>query len=116
MKVAIKPNSFVARIAAKKMGAASVAIVFGKTIFLWNHSVSDFLKNKNLLRHEAAHVRQYQQYGFLRFIFLYLKESVRHGYFMNRFEVEAREMENQEQVLDGMVFYVNKKLVSLSIR
>ena len=91
----IKENSWLARIAAKKLKADSVAMVLGKTIHLHNSSKEDFLKNKKWVRHELCHVQQFQQYGFIGFIVRYLIESVRHGYYNNRFEVEAREAENR---------------------
>jgi hypothetical protein len=38
-------------------------------------------------------VAQYRQFGFVPFIFLYLAEWIKKGYYNNRFEVEAREAE-----------------------
>jgi hypothetical protein len=89
----IKENSFVARIAAWKMNSKRVAIVFGNTIHLHNTSKEEFLSNKRWVNHELEHVRQYREYGFLRFIVRYLIESVKKGYHNNRFEVAAREAE-----------------------
>lgn len=91
----IKENSFLARIAAKKLGADAVAMVLGKTIHLHNSSKEEFLQNKQWLKHELCHVRQFKQYGFTGFIVRYLIESIRHGYHNNRFEIEAREAENR---------------------
>ena len=89
----IKENSFVARIAAFKLGTRSVAIVIGKTIHLHNTSKEDFLKNKKWLRHELCHIRQFQQHGYWMFIVKYLWESIRSGYYSNKYEVEARAAE-----------------------
>ena len=89
----IKENSWLARIAAKKLGADTVAMVLGKTIHLHNSSKAEFLQNKNWVKHESCHVRQFQQYGFIGFIARYLIESIRHGDYNNKFEVEAREEE-----------------------
>ncbi len=86
----IKENSWLARVAALKLNTNSVAIVLGKTIHLHHTSKEEFLKNKKWLHHELCHVQQYKQYGFLGFIFKYLYESIRHGYYNNRFEIEAR--------------------------
>lgn len=91
----IKENSFFARLAAFKLGGNRVAIVLGKTVHLWQATAEDFLKNERWLRHELAHIRQFKEYGFLRFIFLYLAESIRYGYRNNRFEKEARQAETQ---------------------
>ena len=74
----------------------SVAVVIGKTIHLWNTSREDFLKNKRWLNHELVHIQQFKHYGFIKFLFLYLLESLKNGYYNNRFEIEAREKENDE--------------------
>jgi hypothetical protein len=89
----IKENSFVARIAAFKLGTKSVAIVIGKTIHLHNTTKEDFLKNKKWLRHELCHIRQFQQHGYWGFILKYLWESIRSGYYNNKYEMEARAAE-----------------------
>jgi len=91
----VKPNSWLAGIAARKLGSTSVAMVLGKTIHLHNISKTDFLQNKRLLRHELCHVRQYQRHGFIWFLVQYLWESIRKGYYNNKFEVEARKAEEE---------------------
>ena len=93
MKIRVKERSFIARVAAFILRTNNVAIVIGKTIFLWNASKEDLLKNKKWLRHELVHVRQFLRYGFFPFIFMYLWESMKNGYFNNKFEVEARAFE-----------------------
>jgi len=89
----IKENSFVARIAAFKLGTQSVAIVIGKTIHLHNTTEEAFLQNKRWLKHELCHIRQFQQHGYLPFIVKYLWESIRSGYYNNKYEAEARAAE-----------------------
>jgi hypothetical protein len=64
----------------------------------------EFLQNEAWVRHEVCHVRQYRQYGFLRFLWLYLLEYWRYGYRQNRFEVAAREAEDDEGVVSGVEF------------
>ena len=91
----IREKSLFARIAAKKMRSHSVAMVLGKTIHLHNISEKDFLSNERLLKHELCHVRQYQQHGFIGFLIKYLLESLRKGYYNNKFEVEARHAEEE---------------------
>ena len=93
MKIRVKERSFIARIAAFVLRTNNVAIVFGKTIFLWNATKEDLLNNKNWLRHELVHVQQFLHYGFFPFIFMYLWESIKKGYYHNKFEVEARNFE-----------------------
>ena len=92
--IKIKENSILARIAAGQLKSKNAAIVFRKTIHLFGVGKAEFLANEKWVKHELKHVEQYSQYGFFRFIFLYLQETIRNGYFNNRFEAEAREAEN----------------------
>ncbi|MCP9752846.1 DUF4157 domain-containing protein [Ferruginibacter sp. HRS2-29] len=89
----VKENSWIARIAARKLKAASVAIVIGSTIHLYNTSKEDFLADAAWLKHELCHVEQFRRHGFFTFIFKYLVESWKKGYYNNKFEEEAREAE-----------------------
>ena len=91
----IKENSWLAKIAAKKLGTRSIAMVLGKTIHLYNTSKEDFLQDKKWLKHELCHVQQFKQHGYFVFIIKYLLESARYGYFNNRFEKEARDAEEK---------------------
>ena len=91
----IKEHSWIARIAAKKLGKKEVAMVLGKTIHLWNTTEGEFLKNEKWVTHELCHVQQYKRYGFVNFLVRYLWESIRKGYYNNKYEVEAREAENK---------------------
>lgn len=86
----IKENSWIAKIAAKKMKAHSVAIVLGNTIHLHNASRLQFLNNERWVKHEACHIRQFQENGFFVFIIKYIWQSIRHGYYNNKYEAEAR--------------------------
>lgn len=94
-KYIIKENSWVAWLAAKKLGASSVAIVVGKTIHLHKSSKENFLKNERWLKHELCHIRQFKQHGYLSFIAKYVWESLLHGYHNNKYEKEAREAEKK---------------------
>lgn len=94
-RVSIRAASFLARIAARFMRADQLAMVIGSTIHLHGVSVSTFLSNARWVRHELCHVDQYRHYGTLRFLLLYLMESIRKGYEQNRFEVEARAAETK---------------------
>ena len=89
----IKENSFLARIAAKKLRKDNVALVLGKTIHLWKTTSTEFLQNEKWVKHEICHVKQYQQYGIAGFIIRYLWESIKKGYQQNKYEIEAREAE-----------------------
>jgi hypothetical protein len=94
LRYKIKENSWIARIAAWKLRSDNVAIVIGSTIHLHNTSRESFLMNKRWLRHELKHIQQFHEYGFFPFIFKYLLETIRNGYYNNRFEKEARIAEN----------------------
>lgn len=89
----IKENSWLAKIAARKLGSQSVAMVLGKTIHLYNTAKEDFLQNEKWVKHELCHVQQYRQHGFIGFIVKYVWESIHKGYYNNKFEVQARAAE-----------------------
>lgn len=89
----VKENSFLARMAAFKLGSSNVAFVLGSTIHLHNVSKEEFLNNEQWLRHELCHIRQFREHGFLPFVMKYLLESLRMGYYNNKYEAEARAAE-----------------------
>lgn len=93
-QIQIRENSILARVAAKKLGVSQVALTIGKTIHLCRTPRAEFLANERWVKHELAHVEQFGEHGFLRFIVLYLWESARRGYYNNRFEIEARAKES----------------------
>lgn len=97
--VLIKENALIARVAALVMKSKNAAIVFGKTIYLHNASATQLMANKKWLRHELRHIEQYMQYGFARFISTYLFESIKRGYYNNKLEADARQAENNEDIL-----------------
>lgn len=104
MKVRIKENSWLAKLAAIKLKSESVAIVFGRTIHLYNAGRGDLLSNRDWLCHELTHVQQYQHYGFTGFIVRYLAEWIKNGYYNNRFEIEARNNEKNEKLIKQFSF------------
>lgn len=89
----IKENSWVAAIAAKKLRVKSVAMVLGKTIHLFGSSKEDFLADECWVKHELCHVKQFKEHGYVLFLIKYLWESLRVGYYKNKYEVEARAAE-----------------------
>ncbi len=91
----IKENSWLAKIAAKKLRSNAVAMVLGKTIHLHNTSKEAFLQDTRWLKHELCHIRQFKQHGYTGFLILYLWESIRRGYYNNKFEVAARKAETE---------------------
>ncbi len=104
MNIIIKENSWLGRQAARRLKSPNAAIVIKNDIHLWGVSKTAFLQNLSWTRHEVAHVHQYQQYGVLRFIFLYLMETAQKGYYNNRFEAEARNKEEDQSLLDNVNF------------
>lgn len=93
----IREGSLLARLAARKLKAHSVAMVLGSTIHLHNVSKEDFRKAEPWLRHEQCHLKQFKEHGFFGFISKYVLETLRKGYRNNRFEVEAREWEKMDK-------------------
>lgn len=71
-----------------------MAMVMGKTILLYNTTKAEFMTNKRWVRHELMHVKQFQQHGYLPFLYRYIIDWVRNGYYNNKFEREAREAED----------------------
>lgn len=100
MNVFIKENSWVAKLAAAKMKAAKLAIVFGNTIYLHNTTRSEFMADKEWVCHELKHVEQYKQHGFAGFLVKYLLEWLKNGYYNNLFEKEARENESNPKLFE----------------
>ncbi len=104
IRVTIKENSLLARIAAWQLRTHKVAMVLGTTIHLHNTTRQEFLLDKRWVCHEIVHVHQWQKFGFIRFAILYLTESINHGYHNNRFEREAWLKENDENLLNDVSF------------
>jgi len=90
MEYRIVERSFFARIARMVLKSKNVAMVLGKSIHLSGVSRETFLNDAGWLAHELCHIRQFQEHGYLRFLWLYLQESRRVGYYNNKYEVEAR--------------------------
>lgn len=86
----IVERSLFARIARMVLRSKNVAMVLGKTIHLSGVSRHDFLLDEGWVAHELCHIRQFKEHGFWRFLWLYLAESWRVGYYNNKYEVEAR--------------------------
>jgi len=95
----IKENSWLARKAARKLGSSQVAMVVGSTIYLYGTTRREFLASHGWVRHEVCHVKQFRQYGLLVFLWKYIREYRRVGYYNNRFEVAAREAELNPDIL-----------------
>lgn len=98
----IREHSTLARIAAWKMKSDNIAIVFGRVIHLYGVDRQRFLSNTPWVRHEVCHVKQYLQHGFFGFLWLYLADWMRVGYYHNRFEKAARLAEGNIRELDGV--------------
>lgn len=96
----IKEQSLIARIAAFNLSKDHAAIVIHRTIHLWGISKADFQAQTRYVNHEFQHLFQYHQLGTLRFLYEYLIESMRKGYYDNKFEVEARNAETTTPLAD----------------
>ena len=93
MNSKIKENSWIAKLAAKKLQSKNVAIVIGSTIHLHNMTKHQFLQNEKWVKHEVCHLQQFKKHGRFIFILKYLWESIKHGYYNNKYETEARKAE-----------------------
>jgi hypothetical protein len=85
IKISISDNAWQAKIASRFLKSDKAAIVF--------------LDNQRWLLHELQHVLQYQRDGFAGFIYKYLLNHIKHGYYNNPYEVEARAAEQNEELL-----------------
>lgn len=102
LEVRIRENSWLAAWAAGKLGSANCALVIGKTIHLHGASGNDLMNNVSWLRHEICHVRQWERDGYLVFLLRYLWFSIVNGYQNNPYEVEARQAEQDPEILYGV--------------
>ena len=50
--------------------------------------------NKALIEHEKIHWKQFQKEGLIPFLFNYSKEQITEGYDKNKYEIEARTVED----------------------
>ncbi|HVD97236.1 MAG TPA: hypothetical protein VNB90_03460 [Cytophagaceae bacterium] len=107
MHYRIVENSPFARIARLFFGSKRIAMVLGSTIHLSGVDRQRFISDRKWLIHELMHVEQYRQNGFVKFLFLYILESIRHGYYQNRFEVEAREAEERGVIQQDRLTVLN---------
>ncbi len=95
MELQIKEQSWIAKLAAKKLKTKNAGIVIGSTIHLYNVTKQQFLQNEKWVKHEMCHLKQFQKHGPFIFILKYLWESIRHGYHQNKYEEEARKAEEE---------------------
>jgi len=91
-KVRIVENSRLAKMVARINGSSSYAITFGKTIFV-SCKKEDFFAKTWWLKHELAHVAQYEKKGIFGFLSLYVYYSVFHRKIENPLEKEAEDAE-----------------------
>lgn len=109
MGIYLKENSQLARLAAFFLKKKTMALTLGTTIHLWHTKPGIFLQNQKWVRHEIAHVQQFQQNGFIFFILAYSWQTILHGYTKNKFEVSARMQENDTMDLKNYTFICHKQ-------
>ncbi len=97
-EVRIKENSWLAKLAARKLKSKRIAMVIGYTIHLYGTSAKSFVADKRWLQHELVHVEQYEQAGFTSFLLKYIWQSFKYGYHNNKYEHEARNIEKQQKL------------------
>ncbi len=91
----IREDAFVAWLAAWFLQGKKVAIVIGSNIYLHGAKEVELQQSKAWLRHELMHVQQFKKEGTFRFLMKYCWESLRKGYWNNRYEIEARAAANE---------------------
>ena len=69
MELRIKEQSWIAKLAAKKLRSKNVAIVIGSTIHLYNVTKQQFLQNEKWVKHEVCHLEQFKRHGYFTFIY-----------------------------------------------
>jgi hypothetical protein len=99
-KIRIIEGMMIAKIAAKVLATNKVAVVIGKTIYVYGVAIPDFLVNKKWLLHELKHVQQYGRHGTVVFLLKYVYYTLRYGYYDNPYEKEARNAENDNSLLE----------------
>lgn len=104
--VAIKQNSWIAKLATKKMNATAVALVIGKTIHIYGVSKTNFKADSHWVRHELQHIIQYKKHGIVVFLWLYFYYCFKVGYYNNPFEIDARAHEN-DIALNNNITWIN---------
>src|SRR5690606_3729866 len=92
--ITVKRNSHLARLACIWMRSEAVALDWGRTIHLYGTEPGRLLANQKWLGHELGHINQCEVRGVTGFVCSYLWEWIKHGYYNNRYEVEAREISN----------------------
>lgn len=93
--IKIKERSWKAKLAALCLGVDNVAFTLGKTIHLYNATAQEFLHDRRWVKHELKHVEQFKRYGYIAFIARYTIETLKKGYYNNKYEVEARMAEGE---------------------
>lgn len=92
--IIVKRGSHLAQLACRVMRSHAIALVWGRTIHLYGADPNHLLSNQNWLAHELVHVRQFESKGIVNFLYLYLRDWMKHGYYNNRYEIEARDASN----------------------
>lgn len=95
-EVRVVENSKLAKIVAKIKGEELYAITLGKTIFI-SCKKEEFFEKQWWVKHELAHVAQYEKHGTLRFLALYTYYAVFRRKKVNPFEIEAEVAEKSSE-------------------
>lgn len=99
-KVYIREKSWLAELGSWLIHEPSIALTLGNRIYLNQSSSGAFLATKTWVAHELAHVKQFQKFGILRFMAMYIWESTKVGYYNNKWERAARGQEQDLSILE----------------
>lgn len=90
--VKLKTDTLVSKVAFRLIRShknKAIASAINKTIHLHAITAEAFVERKAFMRHELQHIIQYHTIRF--FVLKYIWETLKKGYFNNKYEVEARE-------------------------
>ena len=91
--IAMIITNYIARVIvaiAAAITAGTVGVTLWPFIFI---SPKRYALDQRLIRHERKHLEQWRRYWIIGFLPVYLMFHVKHGYWNNPLEVEAREAE-----------------------
>jgi hypothetical protein len=98
--IRIKEGKIIARIAAAILRTNKIAVVIGKTIYVYGIAIPDFVTDRKWLLHELKHIQQYHTQGITAFVLRYTYYTIKYGYYNNPYEKEARNAENDNSLLE----------------
>ena len=85
-----KYNNIIPKLLGKIMARSDLGFAITISQHCTLYSVPKPMVGQTWRDHEECHKEQFRRYGWCKFVWLYIRELIRHGYKNNRFEIEAR--------------------------